>query len=438
MYQQDNNEEEARNYLALSGYDSLDKTIMLITFLAVNEKKGGTFYPRELREIIPGRVFALSGFEFTEYYFIVSKDGKELISIDAGTRPDSAKAAYEYLKTKYPKLPPLTTVFVTHAHWDHIGGRSFFNTLNPNIKYYSRENYHEEYDRVLEESVQFNYFFGSDLNKELFFDYKPDVTISDVTKVTIGGTLFRLIPISGGETPDGIFIYMPKESVLFVGDFIMPFIGAPFFEEGNVPGLLETMDVLVSLNPKYVLHGHETLTRLYNPPDVIAKLRVQLDWLNVETLKAIRKGIDRSSIHQLNLIPPTLLQQQETHLQFLILRENFINRIYDQHVGYWQWDLTGMDHLTQKEYGALLTHYFGLSEKNIISALEKMMQSGDYELALKTSTWALTQYDSSEIKALREQTFLKLKEKYQFANPFKFFIYSELAENETPQLDLEQ
>ena len=438
LNKQDNNEQEARNYLALSGYDGFDKSIMLITFLAVNAEKGGTFYPRELREIIPGKLFALSGFEFTEYYFIVSNDGKELISIDAGTRPDSAKAAYEYLKTKYPKLPPLTTVFVTHAHWDHIGGRSYFSTLNPNIKYYSRENYHEEYDRVLEEFIQFKYFFGTELKKEFFVDYKPDITITGVTDVTIGGTLFKLIPIPGGETPDGIFIYMPKESVLFVGDFIMPFIGAPFFEEGNVPGLLEAMDVVASLNPKYILHGHATLTRLYNSPDMIAKLRVQLDWLNVKTLKAIRKGTDRSSIHQLNLIPPTLLQQPETHLQYLILRENFINRIYDQHVGYWQWDLTGMDHLTQKEYGAMLTHYFGVSENNMISSIEKMVQSGDYELALKASTWALTQYNSSEIKALRKQTFLKLKEKNQFANPFKFIIYSEMAGDETPQLDLEE
>ena len=129
LYQQDNNEQEASHYLALSGYDGFDKPIMLITFLAVNAKKGGTFHPRELREIIPGRVFSLSGFEFTEYYFIVSIDRKELISIDAGTRPDSAKAAYEYLKSKYPKLPPLTTVFVTHAHWDHIGGHSYFRSL---------------------------------------------------------------------------------------------------------------------------------------------------------------------------------------------------------------------------------------------------------------------------------------------------------------------
>jgi len=436
LYLQDNDEQEARKYLGLSGYDGFEKPLMIMTSFAVSQKEGHTFHPRQLREIIPGTIFGLTGFEFTEYYFIVSKDGKELISIDAGTRPDSAKAAYEYLKSNYPKLPPLTTVFVTHAHWDHIGGHSYFSSLNPNIKYYSRDNYHEEYNRMLEESVLFKYFFGTDFKKDFLIDYKPDVTISDVTDVTIGGTLFQLIPIPGGETPDGIFIYMPEESVLFVGDFIMPFIGAPFFEEGNVLGLLEAMDVVVSLNPKYILHGHETLTRLYNPPDVIGKLRVQLDWLNDETLKAIRKGIDRSSIHQLNLMPPTLLQQPETHLQFLVLRENFINRIYDQHVGYWQWDLTGMDYLSQDEYGALLTHYFGVSEKKMISAIEKMIQSGDYQLAVKTSTWALTQYDSSELKALRKQAFLKLKEKYQFINPFKFIIYSEMAGDETPQLDL--
>ena len=58
---------------------------------------GHTFAPRRISEIVPGRVYALSGFEFTEYYFVVSDDRRELIGIDAGTRPDSAKAAYEAL-----------------------------------------------------------------------------------------------------------------------------------------------------------------------------------------------------------------------------------------------------------------------------------------------------------------------------------------------------
>src|SRR5262249_17913784 len=34
-------------------------------------------------------------------------------------RDDSAKTAYEALRAQIPGLPPLTTIFVTHAHWDH-------------------------------------------------------------------------------------------------------------------------------------------------------------------------------------------------------------------------------------------------------------------------------------------------------------------------------
>ncbi|MGH8579487.1 MAG: hypothetical protein ACREVK_04950 [Gammaproteobacteria bacterium] len=62
----------------------------MTTPYAVSTQEGLTFYPKRLREVVPGKVFNSSGFEMTEYYFIVSKDGKELISIDAGTRPDAA------------------------------------------------------------------------------------------------------------------------------------------------------------------------------------------------------------------------------------------------------------------------------------------------------------------------------------------------------------
>ena len=110
-------DEEAQAYLARSGYNSFQKNVYFTAPYAVNAKKGFTFHPKRLKEIVPGTVFLLSGFEFTEYYFVVSDDGKELIAIDAGTRPDSAQAAYEYLKGKVPNLPPLTTVFVTHTHW---------------------------------------------------------------------------------------------------------------------------------------------------------------------------------------------------------------------------------------------------------------------------------------------------------------------------------
>ena len=55
----------------------------LTTPLSEDAIEGHAFSPRRIAEIVPGRVYALSGFEFTEYYFVVSDDGRELIGIDA-------------------------------------------------------------------------------------------------------------------------------------------------------------------------------------------------------------------------------------------------------------------------------------------------------------------------------------------------------------------
>src|SRR5262250_137907 len=135
---------KAQEYLRRSGYRDFDQPITLATPFSEDKVSGHAFAPRRIAEVVPGRVYVLSGFEFTEYYFVVSEDRRQLIGIDAGTRPDSARAAYEALRAYAPNLPQLTTVFFTHAHWDHIGGHSYFRSLNPEMRFYARSNYQEE------------------------------------------------------------------------------------------------------------------------------------------------------------------------------------------------------------------------------------------------------------------------------------------------------
>src|SRR5260221_10237562 len=125
----DGNQAKAQDYLRQSGFKSFDKPVVLTTPFSEDTLSGHAFVSPRIAEIIPGRVYALSGFEFTEYYFVVSEDGRELIGIDAGTRPDSAKEAYEALRARAPGLPQLTSIFVTHAHWDHVGGHAYFRAL---------------------------------------------------------------------------------------------------------------------------------------------------------------------------------------------------------------------------------------------------------------------------------------------------------------------
>ena len=155
------NTSQAQQQQLLSGYTTETKPALFTTPFSGDAISGHQFSARAIRELVPGTVFVLSGFEFTEYYFIVSANRQELISIDAGTRPDAARDAYQALRARVPDLPPLTTVFVTHAHWDHVGGQRYFRSLNPAVRMIGRGNYADELalDAVADEAT-LKRFFG--------------------------------------------------------------------------------------------------------------------------------------------------------------------------------------------------------------------------------------------------------------------------------------
>jgi glyoxylase-like metal-dependent hydrolase (beta-lactamase superfamily II) len=428
---------KAQEYLRRSGYTDLKKPIVLTTAFSEDVASGHAFSPRRLAEIVPGQVYALSGFEFTEYYFVVSQDGRELIGIDAGTRPDSAKDAYEALRAHAPGLPPLTTVLITHSHWDHVGGHAYFRALNPDLRFYARSNYHEELARELDApGILAKHFFGDRFNLDDVRSFKPDVTIDHPTELKIGGTRIGLIPVRGGETPDAMFIELPDQGVLFVGDFIMPYLGAPFVEEGDLQGLFDAIDIVVEKHPQYLLHGHEPLTQNFASPAILAQLKTDLIWLREQVLSAIRRGDENAVIQQANLIPPDLLAgRPDVHLPYLLMREHVIDRLYDQNVGYWQANLQGIEHISRADRAEILVDYLGVSERQLGRALRRMIADGKYELASSLLESSGGRFGHSESVAKTERLiYLKLMEQYQNTDPFKFLLYSAKAREQTPQM----
>jgi glyoxylase-like metal-dependent hydrolase (beta-lactamase superfamily II) len=433
----DGEQAKAQDYLRRSGYKDFDRPITLITPFSEDVASGHTFSPRRIAEIVPGRVYALSGFEFTEYYFVVSDDGRQLIGIDAGTRADSAKVAYEALRAYAPSLPELTTIFITHSHWDHVGGHKYFRALNPRVRFYARSNYQEELTRELDAPGNFGkHFFGERFSLDDVRSFKPDVTIDGHTDLKIGGTRIELIPVHGGETHDAIFIHLPDLSVMFLGDFIMPYLGAPFIAEGDFQGLLDAIDVVVEKHPQHLLHGHEPLTRNFASATMLAQLKTDLVWLREQVLSAVRRGDERAAIYQANLTPPGLLGgQPEVYQPYLILREHVIDRLYAQNVGYWRPDLQGLDHLGRADRAELLVDYLGLSEKQLVRTVERLVADGKYELAasLLESSGNRFEHSTSVVNA-RRLVYLKLMEENQNTDPFKFIIYSGKISEQTPQM----
>jgi len=428
---------KAQEFLRRSGYTDFEKPITLATPYSEDAASGHTFAPRRIAEIVPGRVYVLTGFEFTEYYFIVSEDGHQLIGIDAGTRPDSAKAAYESLQAYAPGLPPLTTIFFTHAHWDHIGGHSYFESLTPRPRSYARSNYQEELIREIDAPQNFGkQFFGERFSWDDVKSFKPDITVDRQMELNVGGTRVELVPVHGGETHDAMFVHMPNLGTMFVGDFIMPYVGAPFVEEGDFEGLLSAVDAIVERHPQHLLHGHEPLTHNFASFTMLGELKTDLIWLRQQVLSAVRHGDERASIHQANLIPPGLLAGDSDVFQpYLILREHVIDRLYDQNVGYWQPDLQGLDQLSRNDRAELLVDYLGVSERQLLKAVERLNADGKYELAALLLESSATRFEHSTpvAKALR-LIYLKLIEKHQNLDPFKFIIYSGKAGEQVPQM----
>jgi glyoxylase-like metal-dependent hydrolase (beta-lactamase superfamily II) len=433
----DGEQRKAQDYLRRSGYKDFDRPITLTTPFSEEAVFGHAFSPRRIAEIVPGRVYALSGFEFTEYYFVVSDDGRELFGIDAGTRPDSAKTAYEALRAFAPGLPELTTIFITHAHWDHVGGHSYFRALAPRLRFYARSNYQEEIARELNAPGVFDkQFFGERFSLDNLRSFKPDVTIDRRTELKIGGTRVELIPVQGGETHDAMFVHLPDQGVMFVGDFIMPYLGAPFVEEGDFQGLLDAIDIVVEKHPPHLLHGHEPLTRNFASSSMLAQLKTDLVWLREQVLSATRRGDERGTIHQANLIPPGLLNgQADVYQPYLILREHVIDRLYDQNVGYWQPDLQGLEHLTGADRAELLVDYLGVSERQLVKTVERLADDGKYELAASLLESSGNRFQgSASVANAKRLVYLKLMEKHQNTDPFKFIIYSGRFGEQTPQL----
>ena len=223
---------------------------------------------------------------------------------------------------------------------------------------------------------------------------------------------------------------------MFVGDFIMPYLGAPFVEEGNFQGLLDAIDIVAAEHPQYLLHGHEPLTRNFNSTAILAQLKPDLEWLRGQVLSAIGRGEERGAIHQANLIPPGLIDgQPDVYLPYFIMREHIIDRLYDQNVGYWQPDMQGIDHLTSADRASLFVDYLGVTEGQLVKAVERMAADGKYELASSLLETAESGSPTARPWAnARRLVYLKLMEKNENTDPFKFIVYSSRINEQTPQI----
>lgn len=247
---------------------------------------------------------------------------------------------------------------------------------------------------------------------------------------TIGGVEFGLYPVRGGETQDGLLIHLAVAGLLFVGDVLMPMLGAPFLPEGSIDGLFESPDLIQQLAPRQLIHGHTPLNDAFSI-GALPGLGLALHELHTHVLQALRDGRTLGETLRDNVLPESLREHPAAVLACVVMRDSVIQRMYAQRTGYWQSDGEGVEQFTADEWAAAVDLVGGGKEGAFRRSVVTLLHQGDPGLALKLADLGLVRHgDSRGLRDLRRQALDRLRERYQQVNPFKFIVYSGLAEAE--------
>ncbi len=413
-------EAQARDSLARSGASRLDAAQpVFIADFSVSARDGFRFRSPRLVELAPG-VHVAQGFDFADISFVSTDEG--VVAIDAGTTEETARAALQALRRVTSR--PITHVILTHAHWDHIGGLGALLDSNPQV--IAQAAFADEQRIVNQSGVRFQYFFGT-AGSGRRYDVRPNHLVREPETLTVGGTRFVLYPAHGGETSDALLIHVPDRGTLFVGDAFMPYLGAPFVAEGSAEGLFETTALIRSLQPRLLVHGHPPLTEVYTA-QALPAIESALHELHQRVRTAMSEGRTLAEILHNNILPASLREHPGAVVPYLVMRDNFVKRVYHQSTGYWKPDGEGMEVLAPAEWAAALDLLGGQREDAFVRTVRGLAERGDDVLALKVADLGLVRYPSSEaLTTLRRRALDNMRLRNQQMSPFKFIIYSEWA-----------
>jgi glyoxylase-like metal-dependent hydrolase (beta-lactamase superfamily II) len=386
---------------------------------------GYHFSSPRIVEVAPG-VRVAQGYDFADFGFVSTGSGA--VAIDAGTAWSRVRAA---LTDAGLHADDVSHVILTHAHFDHAGGIGAL--AGPRTHVIAQAGFPAELQRQHTHVFPFRYFTGSgagfgsgDADAEPA-EITVDQLIDSETPVSIGGTDFVLYPATGGETSDALMAYLPASGVLFTGDAMMPYLGAPFFAEGSPDGLLDTLALIAGIGPRTLVHGHTTLTELFTA-DAVPGLLAALTELRDQSLAGIGHGLTLTGLLKAGLLPEVLREHPAAVGPYLAIRDHFVQRLYHQHSGYWQPDGEGLEPTDAADRAAALDLLAGGKPEPFAAAARALLAQRDPALALEIATAGLASHPGDqELAQLRQQALYRLMERHQLQDPFRFLIYAELA-----------
>jgi alkyl sulfatase BDS1-like metallo-beta-lactamase superfamily hydrolase len=277
-------------------------------------------------------VYLARGFAIANVAMVVTKEG--LVVIDTTESVDAAKEILE----KFRKISsqPVRYIIYTHGHGDHTQGSSVFYSKGVDviaaknfaqfvnfetglIGPYLRTARNTQAGRIAPEFMRSNIpFFKSSLRAGVGTSEMamPNITFEGHYQFELGGEQFELFQ-APGETPDQIYVWMPKKRVLFCGDnyyMSFPNLSSPMLAPRSVPDWIASLEKAIALKPEYLVPGHSE--QVVGEKAVIETLTNYHDGVKSvfdQTIACINQGKTVEEAVQVVKLPENLTQYRYLH-----------------------------------------------------------------------------------------------------------------------------
>lgn len=205
--------------------------------------------------------------------------GSEVLIVDPFLTPAAATELKQFITTVIKK--PVKYVVDTHSHNDHIRGNQVFasatiiatplirqiiaktepeeiadeNTYVPGrIKYYDSIPLSKDKWQAEEDVIWKGYFKAIARSHAVLKTTLPNLVFNDSLTI-YGNTEVKLMTYGDGHTPSDVFVYLPKEKIVFTGDLLFvkdhPWIG-----ESKIENWISYLKKLQMLDADIYIPGH--------------------------------------------------------------------------------------------------------------------------------------------------------------------------------------
>lgn len=282
-----------------------------------------------IEEVAPD-VFVAIGYDLANTIVVRTDAGK--VVIDTSLSPVRAREVRVAVDAAVPG--PVAAVIFTHSHIDHVGGADVWAGPDTPVWATDRFPHHffEKYGLFRDiERLRGARQFGSHLPPEALpcssigrtIDPEealqtgavmPTNTFSGTVAFEIGGVPIELHE-APGETPDQLFVWLPRQRVLMPGDNYYAAFPNLYTIRGDRPrpveAWIQSLDAMRRLDPEVLVPSHTVpVAGTAAVRKALTDYRDAIQWVRDQVVRGANEGLGPDAIAARTGLPPALAQER--------------------------------------------------------------------------------------------------------------------------------